>query len=90
MVEPRKMHWVVENHELRLLQGIIGFGLRYVGYDGVRLHGYSNLDWESSVVDRKSTYGSQFVELCGYLASQYPCKVICLGVGAYGDLVQKS
>jgi hypothetical protein len=56
MVEQRQVHWVAVKHVLRYLPGIVGFGLRYVGSDGVRLHAYSNLDWAGSPVDRKSTY----------------------------------
>jgi hypothetical protein len=57
MVEPRQVHWVATKHVLRYLRGTIGFGLRYVRGDGVRLHGYSDLDWAGSAVDRKSTSG---------------------------------
>jgi hypothetical protein len=51
------VHWVTSKHVLRYLRGIVGFGLRYVRGDGVRLHGYSESDWVGSVVDMKSTYG---------------------------------
>jgi hypothetical protein len=54
------VHWVATKHVLRYLRGTIGFGMRYVGGDGVRLHGYSDSDWEGSAVDRKSTYGGCF------------------------------
>jgi hypothetical protein len=40
--------------------GTVGFGLRYVRTDGVRLHGYSDSDWAGSAVDRKSTSGACF------------------------------
>jgi hypothetical protein len=60
MVEPRQVHWVAAKHVLRYLRGTVGFGLRYVGGDGVRLHGYSDSDWAGSAVDRKSTSGGCF------------------------------
>jgi hypothetical protein len=44
MVEPRQVHWVATKHVLRYLRGTVGFGLRYVAGDGMRLHGYSNSD----------------------------------------------
>jgi hypothetical protein len=60
MVESRQVHWVAAKHVLRYLRGTVGFGLRYVGGDGVRLHGYSDSDWAGSAVDRKSTSGGCF------------------------------
>jgi len=44
---------------LRYLRGTITHGLRYIAGD-VRLHGYSDVDWAGSVVDRKSTSGCCF------------------------------
>jgi hypothetical protein len=44
MVEPRQMHWVATKHVLKYLWGKVGFGLRYVRSDGMRLHGYSDSD----------------------------------------------
>jgi hypothetical protein len=60
MVESRQVHWVATKQVLRYLWGTIGFGLRYVIGDGVRLHGYSGSYWEGSVVDLKSTSGGSF------------------------------
>jgi hypothetical protein len=45
---------------LRYLWGTIGFGLRYVRGDGVRLHGYLDSDWAGTAVDRKNTSGGCF------------------------------
>ena len=45
---------------LRYLHGTIGYGLRYTFVLGVRLFGYTDLDWVSSVVDQKSTLGYCF------------------------------
>jgi hypothetical protein len=55
MVEPRHVHWIVGKHVLRYLHGTIGYGLRYVSDGDVKLQGYTNYDWEGSVVDRKNT-----------------------------------
>jgi hypothetical protein len=60
MVESRQVYWVATKHVLRYLRATIGFGLRYVGGDGLRLHGYSDSDWASSAIDRKSTSGGCF------------------------------
>jgi hypothetical protein len=49
---------VAGKHVLRYLCSTVGFGLRYVKTDGVRMHGYLDSYWERSVVDRKSTYGA--------------------------------
>jgi hypothetical protein len=51
MVELRHVHWVATKHVLRYLQGTVGFGLRCVRGDGVRLHGYLDSDWAGSPVD---------------------------------------
>jgi hypothetical protein len=61
MVEPRKEHWVATKHVLRYLRGMVGFGLRYVINDGVRLHGYSYSVCASSEVDRKITSSGCFI-----------------------------
>jgi hypothetical protein len=60
MVEPRQVHWVATKHVLKYLRGIVGFGLRYVKDDRVKLHGYLDLDWAGSAVDRKSTSSGCF------------------------------
>jgi hypothetical protein len=60
MVDPRQVHWIIKNHFLRYLRGTLEYGLRYLGGDGVELQGYKDLDWEGSVVDKKSTSGCCF------------------------------
>jgi hypothetical protein len=42
VVESRQVHWVAMKHVIRYFQGSVGFGLRYVKGDGVKLHGYSD------------------------------------------------
>jgi len=63
MVEPHHIHWIAAKNLLRYLRGTITHGLRYTA-GKVRLHGYSNVDWADSVVDRKSTS-----RCCFYLGS---------------------
>jgi hypothetical protein len=55
MVEPRQVHWMVENQILRYLHGTVGYGLRYVSSGDVKLQGYTYSDWAGSAVDQKST-----------------------------------
>jgi hypothetical protein len=57
MVEPRRVHWTTTKHILRYLHGTIEYGLRYAQGDVVKLVGYTDADWASNVVDRKSTSG---------------------------------
>jgi hypothetical protein len=60
MIEPRHVHWIVENDMLRYLRGAIGYGLRYVSGGEVKLKGYTNSNWAGSALDRKSTSGCCF------------------------------
>ena len=59
MVEPHHILCIVAKNLLRYLWGTINHGLGYI-VRNVRLHGYTDVDWENSVVDRKSTYGCCF------------------------------
>ena len=59
MVDPHHIHWVDAKNLLRYLRGMITHGLRYT-VGSLRLHGYTNVDWARSVVDRKSTSGCCF------------------------------
>ena len=56
MVEPHQIHWVGAKNLLRYLRGMINHGLRYTA-GSVTLHGYTDVDWACSVVNRKSTSG---------------------------------
>ena len=60
MVEPRRVHWITAKHVLRYIARIVYYGLYYVRGDGVRLVGYSDLDWAGCASDRKSTNGCCF------------------------------
>ena len=55
LVEPKRVHLVVEKHVMRYLKGTLDYGLFYTGYHEFRLISYTNLDWDRSVSDRKST-----------------------------------
>jgi hypothetical protein len=61
MVEPRRIHWVATKHVLRYLRGTVEYGLSYIQGDGVKLTGFTDVDWASSTVDRKSTSGCCFI-----------------------------
>jgi hypothetical protein len=61
MSEPRHKHLIASNHILRYLRGSIAYGLRYTSSGGVLLHGYADLDWVGSLVDRKSTFRYCFI-----------------------------
>lgn len=51
---------MVAKHVLHYLQGTIDFGLDYVLGDGVKLTDYTDSDWASSPLDKKSTFGCCF------------------------------
>jgi hypothetical protein len=55
MCESKHIHMVAVKHILRYVQGTIAYGLRYTSSGGVILHGFTDLDWMGSTVDRKST-----------------------------------
>eukprot|EP00253_Pinus_taeda_P029746 PITA_29746 len=59
MVEPHHIHWIDAKNLLRYLRGTIHYGLRYTTGD-LRLHGYTDVNWAGSVVDRKSMSGCCF------------------------------
>ena len=42
---------------MRYLKGTIDFGLYYDGSHEYRLYGYTDANWDGSVLDRKSTSG---------------------------------
>jgi hypothetical protein len=55
MVEPRHVHWIETKHVLRYLHGTIGYGLRYVSKNVVKLQGHTDSDWAESEADGKIT-----------------------------------
>jgi hypothetical protein len=55
MVEPRSVHLISTKHVMRYLKGTIDYGLRYDLYCEIRLQRFTDLDWDDSVADQKST-----------------------------------
>jgi hypothetical protein len=60
MVDPRRVHWIVVKHVLRYLRGTLEYGLLYERSGGVRLAGFTDVEWEGCGEDRKSTLGCCF------------------------------
>jgi hypothetical protein len=60
MVDPRRVHWIAAKHVLRYLRGTVEYGLLYECSGGVRLAGFTNVDWVGCAEDRKSTLGCCF------------------------------
>eukprot|EP00253_Pinus_taeda_P021870 PITA_21870 len=59
LTKPLHANWTAAKHILRYSQGTITLGLRYSTGD-VRLHGYTDADWERNFIDMKSTSGCCF------------------------------
>lgn len=60
MVGQKRVHWIAARHIPRYLRDTVEYGLSYTSGDGVRLCGFTDADWASSLVDRKSTSGCCF------------------------------
>ena len=54
------VHLIVAKNVLRYLKGTIQYGLKYAMDQNINLHGYVDLDWASSAINRKSTSGCCF------------------------------
>jgi hypothetical protein len=54
------VHWVATKHVLGYLFGMVDYVMDYQRGDGVRLVGYTDLDWAGCVSDRKTTLGCCF------------------------------
>jgi hypothetical protein len=54
LTEVRQRHWLETKKILRYLRGTITYGMRYTSSGGLFLHGYVDVDWAGSPVDRKS------------------------------------
>ena len=57
LVQPRRFHLIAAKHVMRYLKGTIDFGLYYDGSHEYRLYGYTDVDWDGSVSDKKSISG---------------------------------
>jgi hypothetical protein len=60
MVDPRRVHWIAAKHVLRYLRGTMEYGLLYERSGGVRLTGFTDVDWAECAEDRKNTSGFCF------------------------------
>jgi hypothetical protein len=60
MVNPTKLFWKANKHVLRYLRGTSKYGLWYRQMDEVKLHGFTDADWESNLMDRNITSGGIF------------------------------
>ena len=60
LVQPRRVHLVAAKHVMRYLKGTIEFGIYYDGSHEYILYGYTDVDWDGSISDRKSTSGICF------------------------------
>ena len=55
MVEPIHVHLVATKHVMGYPKVMLDNGLRYASNGEIRLYGFTDLDWEGSAKDRKST-----------------------------------
>ena len=60
MVNLRHIYLVGAKHVLRYLKGTLDYGLIYASNGEIRLHGFTDSDWEGSAEDRKRTSGCCF------------------------------
>ena len=55
MVQPKRMHWIAAKHILCYLHGIVEYGIIYVQGEGIKLIGYTDVDWAGSTMNKRST-----------------------------------
>ena len=67
-VEPKRVHWATSKHILRYVHGTVRYGSKYFRGEDVRLNGFTNVDWASSSIDRKSTFGYCFIVGSGMIS----------------------
>ena len=60
MVNTKDIHLVGAKHMMTYLKGDLDYGLRYASSGEIRLHGFTDLDWEGSAKDRNNTLGCGF------------------------------
>lgn len=57
MQKPHELHWKATKRILRYIQGTITFGIYYAEDFSLDLIGFTDSDWASDSIDRKSTSG---------------------------------
>ena len=60
MVKPTKIFWKARKHVWRYLKGTSDYVLWYRHIDGVKLHGFKDVDLAGSPSKRKRTSGGVF------------------------------
>eukprot|EP00253_Pinus_taeda_P012216 PITA_12216 len=60
MVQPTKLFWKAAKHVLIYLRGTTQYGLWYKWIEGVKMQGFTNVDWAGSPSDWKRTSGGIF------------------------------
>eukprot|EP00253_Pinus_taeda_P010842 PITA_10842 len=60
MVRLTKLYWNAVKHVLRYLRGTTQYGLWYRRIEGVKLQGFTDVDWAWSPSDKKITLGGIF------------------------------
>ena len=60
MVNPKHIHLIGAKHVMRYLKGTLDYGLRYASSGKIKLHGFTDSNWEGSAKDRKNTSRSFF------------------------------
>ena len=68
LMDLRHVHLVAANHVLRYLKGIVNYGIKYDANKNINLHGYIDLDWAGSTIDRKRTLGCCFSMRSGVIS----------------------
>ena len=61
MDQPQEIHWKAAKRILNFVQGIRTHGIFYKAKYDLELIGFTNSDWESDSIDKKSTSGYVFM-----------------------------
>ena len=73
MAQPTKLFWKAAKHVLRYLRGTSQYGLWYKRSEGVKLQGFTDVDWAGSPSDWQST-PEEIFNLGSVAASRYSRK----------------
>lgn len=60
MMKPLKLYWKATKNVLRYLRGTMEYGLWYMRIEGVKIQGFTDVDWEGISLDRKRTSSAIF------------------------------